>query len=208
MIRRACAALLLLLLAEAPAPAAAQAAVRDLTGETGPRAGLPAIGDPAPGGPEGEDDAPAPGELRSLFRTAPPPPEGMEAAPNTWTDPILHRPEPTAVAADVARLRMLDKMSGAVETFEMQVGAAEERGRLRIELEACRVQPPELPPDAFAWLRITDMREDAPRFAGWMIASAPALSALDHQRYDVWVLSCSTASAEAPSESAKKSASR
>lgn len=206
MTGRGAAALALLLGAALSGPAASQAVQRDLTGERRANAGLPAIADPA--APGAADDEPAPGELRSLFRTAPPPPEGMEAAPNNWTDPILQRPAPTALAADVARLRVLDKMSGAVETFEMPVGGVEERGRLRIELQACRVQPPELPPDAFAWLRITDRREDAPRFAGWMIASSPALSALDHQRYDVWVLSCSTASAETPSESAKKSASR
>ena len=29
-------------------------------------------------------------------------------------------------------------------------------------------------------------------FKGWMFASSPALSALDHPRYDVWVLSCSS----------------
>ena len=39
--------------------------------------------------------------------------------------------------------------------------------------------------------RIRDVRETAPRFSGWMFASSPALSALDHPRYDVWVVSCS-----------------
>ena len=135
-------------------------------------------------------------------------PEGVEAAPNTWTDPVIERPESRTLPADVAQLRMLDKMSGAAETFEIAVGETAERGRLSIHLSACRAQPPELPPDAFAWLRITDLREEAPRFEGWMIASNPSLSALDHQRYDVWVLSCSTRSAGADSESEKKSASR
>ena len=31
---------------------------------------------------------------------------------------------------------------------------------------------------------------ETPLFSGWMLASSPALSALDHPRYDVWVLSC------------------
>ncbi|MEO0381372.1 MAG: DUF2155 domain-containing protein, partial [Pseudomonadota bacterium] len=26
----------------------------------------------------------------------------------------------------------------------------------------------------------------------WMIASAPALSAMEHARYDVWVMRCTT----------------
>ena len=29
-------------------------------------------------------------------------------------------------------------------------------------------------------------------FAGWMFASSPALSALEHSVYDVWVIDCST----------------
>ncbi|MCW8843320.1 MAG: DUF2155 domain-containing protein, partial [Rhodobacteraceae bacterium] len=37
---------------------------------------------------------------------------------------------------------------------------------------------------------------EAPLFQGWMIASSPALSALDHPRYDVWVLRCKTPVAE------------
>ena len=45
--------------------------------------------------------------------------------------------------------------------------------------------------DAYAFLQIRDVREPAPRFSGGMFASSPALSALDHPRYDVWVVSCS-----------------
>ncbi|MEC8294787.1 MAG: DUF2155 domain-containing protein, partial [Pseudomonadota bacterium] len=33
-------------------------------------------------------------------------------------------------------------------------------------------------------------------FRGWMMASAPALNALDHARYDVWPLRCNTPAAE------------
>ena len=29
-------------------------------------------------------------------------------------------------------------------------------------------------------------------FSGWMVASSPALNALDHSRYDIWVLRCMT----------------
>ena len=29
-------------------------------------------------------------------------------------------------------------------------------------------------------------------FSGWMFASSPALSALEHPIYDVWVIDCST----------------
>ena len=44
--------------------------------------------------------------------------------------------------------------------------------------------------EADAHLTIRDAASTAPVFAGWMLATAPALSALDHPRYDVWVLGC------------------
>ena len=31
---------------------------------------------------------------------------------------------------------------------------------------------------------------DTEIFSGWMFASSPALSALDHPVYDIWVLEC------------------
>ena len=46
--------------------------------------------------------------------------------------------------------------------------------------------------DAFAFLTVREAGNAEPVFRGWMIASSPALNAMDHQRYDVWVLSCTT----------------
>ena len=34
----------------------------------------------------------------------------------------------------------------------------------------------------------------APLFTGWMFASSPALSAVEHPVYDVWVIDCKKAS--------------
>ncbi|OZA01113.1 MAG: hypothetical protein B7Y02_17840 [Rhodobacterales bacterium 17-64-5] len=44
--------------------------------------------------------------------------------------------------------------------------------------------------DAWAHVTILDAGQTDPVFKGWMVASSPALSALDHPRYDVWVLHC------------------
>lgn len=88
------------------------------------------------------------------------------------------------------RLRGLDTLNGRVEDIDVALGETVRFGHLDILAEACRM-PPEGGADAFALLRIRDIREERPRFAGWMFAASPALSALDHPRYDVWVLSCS-----------------
>jgi hypothetical protein len=43
---------------------------------------------------------------------------------------------------------------------------------------------------------VLDSLNDTPVFSGWMIASSPALNAMDHPRYDVWLLRCQTEAAE------------
>lgn len=89
-----------------------------------------------------------------------------------------------------AMLRGLDKMTGRARDIPVMADGTAEYERLTIELEACRVPGEGETPDAFAFLTIRDAREDAPRFSGWMIASSPALNAMDHPRYDVWVTGC------------------
>jgi len=97
------------------------------------------------------------------------------------------------VNARVAELRGLDTLNGATTDITLAVGETARFGHLEVRLEACRV-PREAPEsDAYAFLWIRDVREAEPRFSGWMFASSPALSALDHPRYDVWVLSCGDA---------------
>lgn len=95
------------------------------------------------------------------------------------------------LSADVIYLRGLDNFNGISREFEMRVGDTITFGQLEIHAEACRVPADSPKSDAEAFLRIRDVRETAPRFSGWMFASSPALSALDHPRYDVWVTSCS-----------------
>lgn len=92
--------------------------------------------------------------------------------------------------AETVILRGLDRINGTVEDIIINVGETVVFERLELTLLSCRYPQGDITKDAFAQLVIQDIREDAPRFIGWMFASSPALSALDHPRYDVWVLSC------------------
>lgn len=89
-----------------------------------------------------------------------------------------------------AVLRGLDKMAGEARDIELQVGESENFGHLTITLRECRYPSDEPDAEAYAALTIRDARQPDPVFEGWMIASSPALSALDHARYDIWVLRC------------------
>ncbi|MCF6304818.1 MAG: DUF2155 domain-containing protein [Rhodobacteraceae bacterium] len=89
-----------------------------------------------------------------------------------------------------AILRGLDRITGVVGDFAMDIGETLEFERLEVTLEACRYPPNDVNKDAFALLKIRDIREEDDAFYGWMFASSPALSALDHPRYDIWVIAC------------------
>jgi hypothetical protein len=90
----------------------------------------------------------------------------------------------------IVQLRALDTITGLVEDIELNVGDTTVYERLMISVKECRYPRGNISADAFAYLVIRDVREALPAFQGWMIASSPALSALEHPRYDVWVLRC------------------
>lgn len=115
----------------------------------------------------------------------------------------------SVVAATVGKgalLRGLDKLTGQVADFELDNGYSVNFGTLRVDMAQCR-HPSENPNgDAFAFLSVYEEQgAGANVFQGWMVASSPALSALDHARYDVWVLRC-TGLAQAGAESTSEDA--
>ena len=89
-------------------------------------------------------------------------------------------------------LRALDKTSGHASDIEMQVGQARQIGTLEIVMRECRYPEGNPAGNAFASLEISETGKQGTLFSGWMIASSPALSALEHRRYDVWVIRCTT----------------
>ncbi|QEX21499.1 cellulase [Hypericibacter adhaerens] len=93
----------------------------------------------------------------------------------------------------VAVLRTLDKVTARVATIEVPVGSATELGSLEVTVRACDKRPPEETPESAAFLEIVETKTGEPSktvFSGWMFASSPALSALEHPIYDIWVVDC------------------
>lgn len=95
-------------------------------------------------------------------------------------------------SADGAFLRGLDRVAGTSEDITLSRGGEARVGHLIVMLEECRYPVENPAGEAYAWIDIFDTRADEIIFSGWMIASSPALSALDHARYDLWVLRCKT----------------
>jgi hypothetical protein len=100
---------------------------------------------------------------------------------------------PGAAKAETAVLQGLDKITARISTFEAPVNQAAQFGSLEITVRRCDKTPPEEPPESAAFMEIVDNRPDSPSvllFSGWMFASSPAVSALEHPVYDVWVIDC------------------
>ncbi|MBK4215678.1 DUF2155 domain-containing protein [Paracoccus caeni] len=112
-----------------------------------------------------------------------------EPETTTQQEPVRQPPQQVAQAGG-AFLRGLDKLSGRTTDFHLTVGDAADYGRLQIRLGQCRYPAGDPSSDAFAQLTIADTSQNVTLFSGWMVASSPALSALDDARYDVWVISC------------------
>jgi hypothetical protein len=93
----------------------------------------------------------------------------------------------------VALLQGLDKVTARVSAFQAPVGGEVRFGTLEITARACLAAPPTEPPESAAFLEIRDVGpvgDGKEVFSGWMFASSPALSALEHPVYDVWVVGC------------------
>ena len=106
-------------------------------------------------------------------------------------------PAAQAIARDTVVLRALDKITGRVSTLEVAVGHTARFGTLQIIPWHCDEAPPEERLESAAFLEIVEQRQDEdpePRFTGWMLASSPSLSALEHPVYDLWVIDCKNAS--------------
>ena len=91
-----------------------------------------------------------------------------------------------------AEIRWLDRTTGRLETHLIIVGFPLTLGGLDVHLKACRFPKGQISLDAFALFDIYDTRNTDQLFEGWMVGSSPALNALEHPRYDIWVLRCKT----------------
>ena len=90
-------------------------------------------------------------------------------------------------------LRFLNKITGESETFDLETGKTVAYGSLRIRPMSCKKSPPIEEPESTSFLQIWEKvhnAEDQWVFSGWMFASSPSLSAMEHPVYDVWVTDC------------------
>ena len=96
---------------------------------------------------------------------------------------------PVVLEASGAVLRALDKTVGRTTDIDIASGQTVLIGRIAVRLIECRYPEDTPESEAYAQIQVLDL-DGVELFNGWMIASSPALVALEHPRYDVWVLRC------------------
>jgi hypothetical protein len=93
-----------------------------------------------------------------------------------------------------AVLQGLDKVTARITTLEADLGKTVTFGSLEITVRRCQRSRPDQKLERAAFLEIVDIdpttKKRVLKFSGWMFASNPALSALEHPVYDVWVKDC------------------
>lgn len=118
--------------------------------------------------------------------------EPLATDSNTPEEPELDF-ESRPYEAQKAWLYVLDKTTGKSQTLEVLIGKIMRMGPLRINVCQCYKNDPESSPEARAYLDLWYAQEGEPIhhiFSGWMFASSPSVSALEHPSYDVWVKDC------------------
>jgi hypothetical protein len=116
----------------------------------------------------------------------------IERFPGT-SAPVTSVSQPVTQQGARITLRALDRMLGRPTDIELGIGQTVLFGRIAINVPECRYPAENPSSDAYAHIRVLDTGGNT-IFDGWMVASSPALSALEHPRYDVWVLRCTSTS--------------
>ena len=88
-------------------------------------------------------------------------------------------------------VRVLNKIDSTVRPITLRVGETVRLQSLSITLQGCAIRPPDLPADAAAHLAVSDSREDAQGFDGWILQNEPAANMFEHPVYDIQLAGCS-----------------
>ena len=98
-----------------------------------------------------------------------------------------------SLEGDIVILRALDKVTARTKDLFVPIDETAIFGSIAVRPRKCLKRPPEETPETSAFLEISELREEEenlPLFTGWMFASSPAINALEHPVYDVWVIDC------------------
>ncbi len=105
----------------------------------------------------------------------------------------IHTAGAAEIPTNTAQMQAMDKITGRVNVINVPVNAEMRFGSFSIVVRDCRTRSPEETPENFAFVDVADTvgeNQQVNIFKGWMLSSSPALNAVEHPVYDVWLLKC------------------
>jgi len=107
---------------------------------------------------------------------------------------LLGQPVGAATIANpIAQFAGLDKITGRLTKFDVYIDETVQYGALQLTPRACYTRPLTETPRTSVFVEVdqVSLRGTTKRiFTGWMFAESPALNAIDHAVYDLWLVSC------------------
>ena len=105
------------------------------------------------------------------------------------------------ISNPIAAFSGLDKITGRITNFDVYIDETVQFGALQITPRVCYTRPPTETQRTSVFLEVdqVSLKGGSERiFTGWMFADSPALNAIDHPVYDVWLVDCKQTSDTPP----------
>ena len=87
----------------------------------------------------------------------------------------------------------LDKITGTITTFEINIDETKRFGSLNVRPRICNTRPITEEPKTTVFVEVDENHLDGSLkriFTGWMLAQSPGLNAVEHPVYDIWLTGC------------------
>jgi len=97
------------------------------------------------------------------------------------------------ISNPIAAFSGLDKITGRITNFDVYINETVQFGALQLTPRVCYTRPPTETQRTSVFLEVdqVSLKGGTQRvFTGWMFADSPALNAIDHPVYDIWLVDC------------------
>jgi hypothetical protein len=144
----------------------------------GNAASAPVTANPLPGLPPGQRQP----------KGAPPVPATLQPG-----DEIVTEPPAQKIINKKAVFSGLDKITGRIINFDVDIGETVQFGALRVKPDACFTRPATEATNTDAFVEVDEITlqgEVKKIFSGWMFAASPGLHGVEHPIYDIWLTDC------------------
>lgn len=116
----------------------------------------------------------------------------ISAAENSSAELTINKIDPSRFSSG-AVIQGLNKTTAKTSILEMRIGDKINFGQISLIVHKCWQAPLDQKPESKILLEVLESKNNEPEkriFYGWMFASSPSISGLEHPIYDLTAISC------------------